>query len=253
MSDIERLIEFLKPLMPGPVKDQPNQDPSKTGTVLERLLFECWYEFEGSNQEKMDGYKILHRLEEPFWEPPVLRFRMERHGATVGGSIWADIQEWKLNIETKEANYETVGRRQVSPMDKRLDVKPIAREVAQLIVKGKIDKRLKWNKNGSVTVWIREIIPETVKQTTIGRRGRFWVALTKCLADKGWQENRTNNYKNNEIKEGSDSYKLRLYKQEVRELETKVKKLETTIKELERLREMDREHYKQYLPDGFDE
>jgi hypothetical protein len=194
MTEIKKLIEFLEPLKPGSIQDQPNENPSKPGTLLERLVFECWHEFEGGDSEKMQGYKILHRMEKPIWNPPILSFTMERHGATVAGSIRADIQEWRLNIETLKADCETVGRRQVNPMDQRLNVGPIAEEIAHLIQTHKTDERLKWNKDGSVRVLIGKIIPETVKQTTMGRRKRFRIALKESLTKVGWQEIRQGVY-----------------------------------------------------------
>jgi hypothetical protein len=203
MTEIEKLIEFLEPLKPGPIKDQPNNNPYKPGTVLERLVFECWDEFEGGNSEKMVSYKVLHRMEKPVWNPPILSFTMERHGATVGGSIWADIQEWKLNIQTLKADCETIGRRQVEAMDRRLNVGPITEEIAHLIQTHETDERLKWNKDGSVRIRMGKIIPMTKAQTTTGRRKRFRKALTESLANTGWQEIRTNVYLK---KGGEDSF-----------------------------------------------
>jgi hypothetical protein len=187
MGDMEKLTKYLNSLEPGAMTNHE---------VLERLVFECWHKFEGGNQEKMEGYKILHRMENARWNPPILSFVMERHPQTVAGSIWANLQEWKLNIETMKADCEMIGRRQVSAMEPRLNVRPLAEETAQLIFNHVEDERLKWNKDGTVRVQIGKIIPAgSIKgQTLAGRRKRFRKAVEELLAYKGWQEVRLNVY-----------------------------------------------------------
>lgn len=180
---MQRLTEYLNSLQPG--KIQVNEQ-------LERLVWNCWEDFRGSDETKMEGYKILHRMETSFWKPPIFSFTIERHGATVGGSIWAEVQRWNLNLELKEADCENIGRRMVGEMEPRLNVKPIAQEVADLILKHKEDKRLRWNKNGTVTIQIGKIIPETKKQTSEGRRKRFHEALTAILTEFGWERGMRN-------------------------------------------------------------
>lgn len=184
----QKLVGYLMSLKPGLVKETDN---------LERLLWNCWDQIEGSDQGKMEGFKLLHRMEEVFWSPPILKFSIERHGATVGGSIWAGIQEWKLNVETREAICEENRRRQVSPKAPALTrshVKSMAEEIVRLILDHVEDERLKWNRDGTVRVQIGEIIPEGKKETTIGRRKRFRIAVEELLANKAWYKVRQNVY-----------------------------------------------------------
>lgn len=176
---MQKLIEYLNSLQPGEI--QVNEQ-------LERLVWDCWEDFKGSDETKMEGYKILHRMETAFWKPPIFSFTIERHGATTGGSIWAEVQRWEFNLVSKEADCEDVGRRMVHKMDARLNVLPIAQEVADLVLNHKEDKRLKWHKTGTVTIRTGEIIPMTNKQTTEGRRKRFNKALTEILAEFGWDQ-----------------------------------------------------------------
>lgn len=184
-NKMKDLVEYFNALQPG--KIQGNEH-------LEKLVWDCWHEFKGSDETKMDGYKILHRMEKAFWNPPIFSFTIERHGATVGNSVWADIQRWALNLASKEAHCETMDRRMVSKMDSRLDVNSIAQEVADLILKHSIDDRLKWNRSGTVRVQVGKIIPETKKETTAGRRKKFRKALTEIIGEFGWQEVRPNVY-----------------------------------------------------------
>jgi hypothetical protein len=184
----KKLVDYLKSLKPGLIE--------KTDE-LERLLWDCWDQFEGSDQGKMEGFKLLHRMEEVFWEPPILKFSIERHGPTVGGSIWANIQGWELNVETREAICEENRRRQVSsksPALTRSQIKSMAEEIVRLILDHVEDERLKWNRDGTVRVQIGEIIPEGKKETTIGRRKRFRAAVEELLANKGWLKVRPNVY-----------------------------------------------------------
>ena len=82
-------------------------------------------------------------------------------------------------------------------MQTRLNVGPLAQEIAELIVAGRHDERLKWNTDGRVRVLIGKIFPEAsaVKQTREGRRRRFREALTQILATHGWHEVTANTYK----------------------------------------------------------
>ena len=179
------LLEYLNSLQPG--KIQVNEH-------LERLVWDCWHEFKESDETKMDGHKILHRMEKAFWNPPIFSFTIERHGATVGASVWADVQRWDLNLVLKEADYKNIDRRMVNKMDSGLDVNAIAKGVADLIVNHSRDDRLKWNRSGTVRVQVGKIIPETKKETTAGRRKKFRKALTEIIGEFGWQEVRPNVY-----------------------------------------------------------
>ena len=80
---------------------------------LEDVLSGCWYEFSGSNADKMAGYKLHNRIEQVTWEPPLLSFKIERHGGTARGSSRADIYSWELNVEEQVAKTGKSGYRQV--------------------------------------------------------------------------------------------------------------------------------------------
>jgi hypothetical protein len=157
------------------------------------LLSDCWDALEGGTDTNMRAEK-LWRIEEPSWIPPILEFSIERHGQTVNGSSRATVYRWSVNLETGEACIIGEKRRQLYPMDKRLNVKPIAQSLADAIIAGKQDARITINKDGSVRLKIADIIPETNLQTTSARRKRLRAQLSMILASHGWKELRANVY-----------------------------------------------------------
>ena len=145
----------------------------------------------------MTGTRIRGRLEQVNLDPPVIRFVIERHGATVMGSSRAELQDWTVDVAARTASY-TSGQRQVYPMEPRLDVRPIAQEISDLITRRQPDPRLKWQSENKdkVRVSIGALISagSAVKQTVEGRRKRFRKTLTALLAEHGWVELRANLY-----------------------------------------------------------
>jgi hypothetical protein len=165
-----------------------NQLPSgaiENISAVERILASCWHEltqYDGG----MEGYKLKGRMETVTWNAPLLRFAIERHGGTVMGSVYAEMQNWTVNTETAEASVERGRRRQVEAKEKPLKVGPIADELVRMIADHQNDPRLKWNSDSRVKVVIADVIPATNQQTTAGRRKRFWTALEQKLRPNGW-------------------------------------------------------------------
>jgi hypothetical protein len=162
------------------------------------LVASCWDELECDNPEGMRINKLYNRIENVSWNPPILRFEIERHGAMVGGgSTRAEMQFWEINVETRTLEGgETGSYRQKFPMQPRLDVKPIAKEIAELIISKQEDNRLKWNTDGSVRVIIGDVIPSKgiFKTTLEGRRKRFHTEIESLLTTGGWHKVRANVY-----------------------------------------------------------
>jgi hypothetical protein len=186
-KNVEALREYLAAIPAGPVRDTAE---------VELLLAACWHDLEGCRDAGMEGYKLAGRMEDVTWDPPILSFTVERHGGTVLGSSRATLQDWAVDLGKGTARCAEVRSRQVRPMQRRLDVSPLADGVARLIVAGQEDDRLTWNKDGSVRVRVGKILPEgsAVKQTLAGRRKRFRAALGERLAGEGWMEARANVY-----------------------------------------------------------
>jgi hypothetical protein len=182
-----KLIDYLSSIPEGAISD--------TGQI-EDLLSECWDEFDGSNEERMEGNKLHGRMKDVSWSHPIISFVIERHGGTVQGSTRAENQEWEVNVEKKKAVCKKGRFTQVTPPQPILDARPIAEEITQLILNRQEDERLKWNQDGSVRLLIGKIIPEgsAAKQTVSGRRRRFREAVDELLMNAGWQKIRTNVY-----------------------------------------------------------
>jgi hypothetical protein len=171
--------------------------PTVDATELAAILSAHWHEFDGGNSNGMAGSKLQGRMEDVEWLPPILTFTIERHGGTVYGSTRAELQRWTLDTQKMTATCETVGQRQLQPVQAKLKVEPLAEEIAAMVVKRQDDERLKWYGDGQVQVVIGEVLPEesAVKQTLAGRRKRFRQAITARLAQSGWEEVRANVYR----------------------------------------------------------
>jgi hypothetical protein len=117
MGDIDRLREYLGHLRSGTLTD-PNDVIS--------LLQTCWHQFDGSSAESTTAAKLA-RAEDVVWDPPYLVITLERHGGAVQGSSRAALHRWVVNTETMTANCDSSSHRQLTPRDKTLDVKPLAK------------------------------------------------------------------------------------------------------------------------------
>lgn len=179
-----QLSGYLSGQQPGPLPDQNS---------IAKLLAAVWEDLSTSDQTKMTADK-LWRMESPTWEPPHLRFVIERHGAMRGGgSGRAELHTWEVDVERRAATLTNEGRRQIVPMDARFDVRPIVAELVEAILVGNNDQRLKWNADGITVQLIPEaIVPATNQQTTAARRKRLRACLTEALAPHGWIQVRPN-------------------------------------------------------------
>ena len=185
-NSVARLRAYLETQLPGPVD----------ANEIKSLLASCWEDLDGSEATGMRGYKLQgQRMEDPRWMPPELSFRIVRHGAKVLGSSRGTVYRWIINTETVSASCTVIGRRQLDPLDKPLDVKPIAQSLADAIT-GRVDDdpRFERRADGTVKLIIAQIIPATNKQTTAKRRSRQRAVLRVALSDRGWKELRANLY-----------------------------------------------------------
>lgn len=183
-NPLELVKQHLAPLPPGPISD--------TAEVA-RLLAARWDDLVG-DEGAMAAYKLLNRkMETVAWQPPILSFVIERHGGTVMGSSRAELQHWEVDVKKKTKTLFGLGRRQLTPMEKRLNVKPLADEITKLILAHTEDDRLRWCEDGRVKVLLSKIgdlAPgSAVNQTLAGRRKRFKAALRERLG-AGWKEER---------------------------------------------------------------
>jgi hypothetical protein len=178
------LTEFLSTLPDGPVTD---------ARKLANLLAAEWDTFPGSEGAAMKDSK-LYRMENVVWKTPCLTFTIERHGATCCGSSRAELQDWRVDISTWTAGFDSKRYRQLTPPAKRLDVTPIAEKTADEIVSARESEALKRYPDGRVKVLIGSLIGGSNAQTITDRRKRFRTALEALLSAKGWKTIGVNTY-----------------------------------------------------------
>jgi len=116
---MEHLLTYLKQTPEGEIADTAE---------LEELLAGCWEKFDG-DYGGMEPHKLLGRMENVLWRPPILEFVIERHGGTVMGSSRAELQYWAVDLEHKSVTTYVEGYQQISPRAAPLDVKSIAEEI----------------------------------------------------------------------------------------------------------------------------
>ena len=178
-NNLERLRSRLTSMLPGKL----------AGEEAYRVtvdLAKAWDDLSGSEEGGIDGHKFNRKIEELKWDPPGLGFQIERHGSYVQGSTRADLQRWNVDVDKGTARLVSIGRRQLQPMDARLDVKRLAVETAWMIVDGRHSPHLEWVSKDSVRIQTSIVIPTTNKQTTIARRKRFVTELKRLLDSHGW-------------------------------------------------------------------
>jgi hypothetical protein len=175
----------LRKLLENTSANQPIT--GELSTEVERKLQLCWDQLDGSDEGGMSGYKLHGGIEALRWVPPAITFEIERHGGTVNGSVYAEIQKWVVDLAVCKATLETVRKRLVGRKDGPLKIKPLAEELAALIVRGLVDRRLKWLSPQRVTIRIGEVIPTTNAWTTSDRRRRFSVAIDEALSPHAWK------------------------------------------------------------------
>jgi len=176
--------------------DVPTGAISET-SELERVLAGWWDELEGSSEGGMEGWKLLNRMEQVVWNPPILKFVIERHGGVECGGTRAELQHWEIDVAEGTATITKTGYRQLYSMAARLALKPMAQEIAQRILDGDEDDRLEWAEGGDVRVLAYKVFPTGTgfKRTVEGRRIRLCGYIVDVLADHGWEKIGWNRYR----------------------------------------------------------
>ena len=119
---LTKIRSYLRAVSPGKLSQEYSEE-------VQSLLSDCWEKLSGGTNGGMAAYKLMDRAEEFNWDPPVLSFLIERHGAiVVGGSSRAEVQGWKVDLEAATADFSSVGFKQSRPMSSSLDVKPLGND-----------------------------------------------------------------------------------------------------------------------------
>jgi hypothetical protein len=185
-SSIQRLRDALREFPQGPIKSDAFRIIS--------LLADCWDQLKGGDETSMRGFK-LDRAEQLSWDPPLLSFTIERHGATVLGSTRAELQDWTVDLESLTISHTEGRYRQLTPAKPELDVKPIAQRVCDAVQQGPgsgcelVNKGMVvWQSPYRVTIKQGMLIPnDGFKQTIEGRRRRFRDELIERMDAVGWK------------------------------------------------------------------
>ena len=150
---------------------------------VEGFLAEHWDQLVKDFDGGMQGFKVVDRTEKMEWQPPVLSFKIERHGRTVLGSSRAELQHWQLDTADCVATFNGDSYRQKRPKNLILDIESIAREIAPLILERREDDRLQWTSSGKVRIlWKRILGGQSVpKETLEGWRKRLRKAVLRLI------------------------------------------------------------------------
>lgn len=170
--------------------------PLTASDELERIVAECWDDLDGSDEGGMEACKLLGRMEQVVWTPPMMSFVIERHGGLTCGSTRAEVQHWAVNLDTNEATISKESYRQVQTMAPRAPVKATADEITQLILGRMPDSRLQWRNDDSVSVLLHKIYPKDSgsHRTVTERRNRFRRYVEEALAKHDWYRVGRNRY-----------------------------------------------------------
>jgi len=160
---------------------------------VEQLLSDAWDDFSGSTEGGMAAEKISGRAYDHDWDPPVLSFKIERHGGTVQGSSRAEIQYWSVNLRDKTATLLGSGHKQLKPRSPALDLAPIVSTLTEVICQEAPHKWIQWDSPNRFRLRIGEIIPaHGASQTIQSRRKRLNKSLEQSLSSSGWRLVRAN-------------------------------------------------------------
>jgi hypothetical protein len=150
------------------------------------LLAECWDSLQGSEAESTYSNKFS-RVEELTWAPPLLSFKLERHGGTVMGSSRASVHHWTVDVDKETADIEQVTQRQIRAADSRAVFSPVIIKVRELVMNHGSHDCIEWKSRDAALLHLEKIVTGNSKQTRANRRKRFRKELAEVLALDGWQ------------------------------------------------------------------
>ncbi len=155
---------------------------------VQGFLAEHWDQLDKYVEGGMRGVKVVGRTEQMEWQPPVLSFKIERHGGIALGSSRAELQHWRLDTANCVATFNGDSYRQKRPKNRMPDVESIAREITPLILERREDDRLKWPGDGKVKILSDRILggQYAPKETLEGWRKRLRKAVLRLIEPQGW-------------------------------------------------------------------
>jgi len=92
---------------------QPGNVAQPHSTKIEQYLAKAWDKLAGDDGGRQ-GDKLLGRTEAMEWHPPILSFKIERHGGFVLGSSRAEMQLSNIDTANLTATVVKTSHRQIS-------------------------------------------------------------------------------------------------------------------------------------------
>lgn len=180
MKALSELRNALQRIPAGKLNESAKQ--------VESLLAAAWNEIDGTESEKTHAYKLIGRMENTEWHPPLLTFSIERHGGTCMGSTRADLHHWTIDVESGTATVQISGYRQLSPRNKPLKIQALVKSVIEKVQSGEKANFLVWKSPSEFRLLIGQVIPDDCPNATLsGRRKRFSREFDVALAQVGWK------------------------------------------------------------------
>jgi hypothetical protein len=134
----------------------------------------------------------LGRAERFSWEISKLKFEIERHGRASLGSVSADVQEWTVDLDIRDAKWCRLKTRQINPSAKPVDVRPLVQSVVDAVKAGRFSNQpceaVTWVDESEIEIAVGKLIPSQGwnRQTLVGRRKRFRNQTIHELGQMEW-------------------------------------------------------------------
>jgi hypothetical protein len=165
---------------PGPVP------ASRQQAVLARLAV-VWDSLHGADQTHMTAHKLT-RAEHLQWQPPVLRFSIERHPAGPGQSDTVPMQGWAVDLEAGTAVLTGTTYQQSVLAAHRWEARPVVAELAAKLRYGAADPRLRWTdeRDTCFPVLANILPPSALGAVRQAMTRRFLDAWRSMMLALGW-------------------------------------------------------------------
>jgi hypothetical protein len=133
-------------------------------------------------------YKLVNReVEDLRIVDSRIHFTLERHGALVRGSTFADLHHWVVDPKTMTKWIEGNSRRRLGPPSAKIDIAELVSRISIAIEQRDPDVVVELS-DGALQVKIARLIPDSgPRQTVTNRRKRVRNTLAVELAKRGLQ------------------------------------------------------------------
>jgi hypothetical protein len=133
-------------------------------------------------------------VREATWQPPSLSFTLRRDRGIMDGKALFELQGWRVDSESLEANFEKVGEEYCELPQARPNLGRTSYILAHAITSGRADRRLRWLGYWTVEVLMERIVPRgSVNVPTMYYRwNNVRQGIAQSLAEEGWRQQSKN-------------------------------------------------------------